>query len=614
MKLPLLNCRYVERVIGKVMIHFGNVGWVPVCAAASLFVILPGPGCTEGYSESTRHDARDFSVGDMTSSFDRRTELESIPDTRQNDHWECREEGVADIHNMDVDGGTPDWTGLPEIPYPDHAYDHHDSLDTLDAAETASSETSSSNCEALCTDAFCGPVGCETVCGDCEPDFECLVSACVHQSGACVDAADEGWDSCHEGELSEFSVGSVSSVSWDGVSTNEPTLVSLEGPHLSKTVFSWHTEIAGGGSSEVVLSEHSGGTEPSTAVQVNTSSQGHQQLPVLASLSNGTVVVTWESCGHEEPQAPGNNGSECAIFGRLFSDELLPLGDEVQLNDTWQHDQKDAAAATSGSGDALLVVWSSSDEDGDGFGVFAQLFDEGLVPKANTVQINSFIHGDQRQPAVVAVPDGYVVVWTSCPPGGYEQGGQPGGYCRIVGRRLDEMGNSVSEEFIVSVDGGFFRSSPALAASAQVDYFMVAWESNGQDGSYWGVYGRQFDFDGTPLAEEFQVNLESFGEQRRPSVSLFPDGRSVFAWDSGPSKYQGIPGYKTVKLRWFGAEGEPLSEEVRADSNDMQSGEFPSVIVSAAGDAVVCWLTWMSYAPKYIAAARFDGDGNRLYY
>ena len=61
---------------------------------------------------------------------------------------------------------------------------------------------------------------------------------------------------------------------------------------------------------------------------------------------------------------------------------------------------------------------------------------------------------------------------------------------------------------------------------------MVAWQSDGQDGESYGVFGRRFDSSGSPLGDEFQVNLFTTGDQSRPRISHDSSSGLVVAWHS----------------------------------------------------------------------------------
>src|SRR5262245_4338004 len=75
--------------------------------------------------------------------------------------------------------------------------------------------------------------------------------------------------------------------------------------------------------------------------------------------------------------------------------------------------------------------------------------------------------------------------------------------------------------------GGGFRANTyttaaqygrAVALNAQGN-FVVAWHSDGQDGSGYGVFAQRFDATGAPKGAEFRVSVATSGSQWFPSVA-----------------------------------------------------------------------------------------------
>jgi Ca2+-binding RTX toxin-like protein len=96
--------------------------------------------------------------------------------------------------------------------------------------------------------------------------------------------------------------------------------------------------------------------------------------------------------------------------------------------------------------------------------------------------------------------------------------------------------------------GGEFRVNDTTLAAQEVPSvtgladggFLVAWESNGQDGSGYGVYARRYDGAGTPVGGEFLLAEISAGDQRSVVVSARPDGGFVASWTSSDNSSEGI--------------------------------------------------------------------------
>ncbi|NGX60236.1 MAG: hypothetical protein KR126chlam3_01405, partial [Chlamydiae bacterium] len=62
--------------------------------------------------------------------------------------------------------------------------------------------------------------------------------------------------------------------------------------------------------------------------------------------------------------------------------------------------------------------------------------------------------------------------------------------------------------------------------------FVVTWDSDGQDGSNYGIFGRLFAEDGRKIGIEFQVNTYTNNEQSWPSVTRLSNANFVVSWQS----------------------------------------------------------------------------------
>jgi hypothetical protein len=62
--------------------------------------------------------------------------------------------------------------------------------------------------------------------------------------------------------------------------------------------------------------------------------------------------------------------------------------------------------------------------------------------------------------------------------------------------------------------------------------FVVAWNSYNQDGSGSGVFGHRFDPGGSPLGSDFQVNSYITGTQASAEIATDASGNFVVVWES----------------------------------------------------------------------------------
>ena len=138
--------------------------------------------------------------------------------------------------------------------------------------------------------------------------------------------------------------------------------------------------------------------------QVNTTQTGEQRDPATAVLTNGEIIVTWTSTGQD--------GSGDGVYLQHFTATGGKIGVETRVNSFTANGQAHSqiAALTDGG---YVVVWDSVGQDGSGKGIYAQRYASDGARLGGETLVNSYKTGDQHDPAVSALGDGFVVSWTS---------------------------------------------------------------------------------------------------------------------------------------------------------------------------------------------------------
>lgn len=125
-----------------------------------------------------------------------------------------------------------------------------------------------------------------------------------------------------------------------------------------------------------------------------------------------------------------------------------------------------------------------------------------------------------------------------------------------------------------------------VAAGNGRDRAVVVWESLGQDGSQFGIYGRRVQ-NGRPVGEEFRANSYTTGRQSFPAVGMDGAGNFVVAWRSS---LQTSPGGNIFGQR-YAADGSARGGEfqIGPDDSDLDSQSEPQVAMNERGDTVIAW-------------------------
>lgn len=248
---------------------------------------------------------------------------------------------------------------------------------------------------------------------------------------------------------------------------------------------------------------------------LNAHAAGHQYGPALAGLSDGGFVAAWTSADQD--------GSGLGIYVRRYDAGGRPAGAEARVNAHGANDQYAPALAALQRG-GFAVAWMSADQDGDGWGVYAQRFDAAGTPLGDEFQVNTFSAGDQQFPTAAGLRDGgFAVAWMSA-----DQDGSGAG---IFARQYDADGRALGDEFQVNAHAASEQYAPA-ATGLSGGGFAVVWMSLGQDGNGYGIYARPFRRHATPAADEFRLNAYTRGEQWYPAAAGLPGGGLVAAWHS----------------------------------------------------------------------------------
>ena len=293
-----------------------------------------------------------------------------------------------------------------------------------------------------------------------------------------------------------------------------------------------------------------------------------QEWPWVFARPDGSFVVAWQS-DHQD-------GSGGGIYARNFGPDGAK-GEEYLVNSHTAGNQTMPRVAGLSNG-RYVVVWASELEDSDGWGIYGQLYDSDGVREKPPFRINAWTAGDQGLAAVASIPEhGFLVVWQSY--------GQDGDAYGIYAQLFQDNGNRLGEERQLNEQTKGKQRFPAVTSGSSG--YLVAWESEGQDGDGYGVYGRILGMDGLPTAGEFLVNAHTKGSQRWPAVAPLGKTQFLATWTSEGQDGSG----RGVYARALGAAGKPASEEFKLNETNLGHQWIPQ---AAAIDDARCVVFWMS--------------------
>jgi hypothetical protein len=290
---------------------------------------------------------------------------------------------------------------------------------------------------------------------------------------------------------------------------------------------------------------------------------------------------------------------------RLSAGVTTPLsaaGGEFRVNTFTTANQRTYAEASgSVASDAtgnFVITWTSSGQDGNGDGIYAQRYNAAGAAVGAEFRVNTYTTGNQRYSTVAMDDDGdFVVTWTS-----YHDGSSGG----VFAQRYNASGVAQGSEFRVNSFTSSLQYYSTVAMDADGD-FVVTWSSY-RDGSGAGVYAQRFNAAGTALGNEFRVNTYTAGNQLFSNVAMEPDGDFVVTWSSYGQ--EGANSGWGIYAQRYSAAGSERGGEFAVNTFTSNSQVYSTVATDADGDFVITWSSASQDGSGYgVYAQRYNASG-----
>jgi hypothetical protein len=282
--------------------------------------------------------------------------------------------------------------------------------------------------------------------------------------------------------------------------------------------------------------------------------------------------------------------------GVVLHAQLMPRGGEFQVSQRTLVEAYPAVAATDDGG--FLVVWVSEKIDFFSGDLVARKLDALGQPTGDQFDIEASGYVFRGQPSIAAVAGkGMVVAWHAFDDSGVG----------IRARKLDSSGNFDGPPFQVNTYTTHHQSRPMVAMELDGD-FMVVWQSYGQSGPGYNVFGRRFASSGSAAPAELQINIYTYGGgDLGATVASLPSGGFVVVWRGNTSA---IYSHYAILARRLDDQGTPQATEFQVTVATAESPFAPAVIATSGGEFVV---VWHSIPPggtySAVSGRRFDSSG-----
>ncbi|RAU19968.1 RTX toxin, partial [Paramagnetospirillum kuznetsovii] len=307
------------------------------------------------------------------------------------------------------------------------------------------------------------------------------------------------------------------------------------------------------------------GTKIGGEFQINTTTASDQYQPSVIGLADGSFVATWQSYGQD--------GSGWGAYGQHFNANGSKIGGEFLINTNIVSDQY--MPTVTGMADGSFVAsWMSAGQDGSQWGVYGQHFYADGTKAGGEFQISDASLNSQMYPSVIGLANGNLAV-------GYAD--TSSNTMNIMIKVLDSADMLNRDSTIANSTMSGMHDQASLTALADGS-FVATWMSYvsyspGQDANGWGVYGQHFNADGTKIGGEFLINTTTAGDQYQPSVTGLADGSFVATWQSYGQDGNGFGVYG----QHFDANGSKIGGEFLINTTTASDQYQPSVTGLADG-------------------------------
>lgn len=261
------------------------------------------------------------------------------------------------------------------------------------------------------------------------------------------------------------------------------------------------------------------GVKIDSPIQINSYFTGEQRYPSISARGNGDYVVTWSSYGQD--------GSLWGIYAKqIFANGTT--SNEIPVNTTTNSHQMTSDVSVNASGN-FVITWTAFDSI---WNVYAQRFNSDGIPNGSEFKVNTSGDIINNNPTVALDSNNnFMVTWFSVPDlvNGFD----------IMARKYDSTGTATTtNDFVVNTDMRLGDQVSSKVTTNDAGNFVVTWQdSSGNDGSSLGVHAKKYNSDGTSIINsvnnpEFIISKYRRKAQRAPLVAIDNSGKYSVVWDS----------------------------------------------------------------------------------
>lgn len=313
---------------------------------------------------------------------------------------------------------------------------------------------------------------------------------------------------------------------------------------------------------------------------VNTFTDDRQINPAVELDDNGTFVVIWESF---------HGTNDWRVAGRVYNAAGNPLASEFDINQSGSCSGCNVVMDTAGD---FVVVWNRF-LGGEGEDVRMRQYYANGTAKNNEVALvvnkNASLH-----PRIATDGSNYVLTWHYNPDWRQRD---------IYAQQYDSNFNPVGGEFMVNSTSAGAQKYPEIAMNNDGG-FVIVWYGD-TDGSGEGIFTQLYNNNANPVGSELQLNAYTNSTQKMPVVAMRNSTRFITAWQSNGEDGSGYGVYAAFApktfLGDFTADGVIDWDDLAVHTSRWLKNEpVLDITPSIVGDNTVNFLDFCTFANNWL--------------
>jgi len=322
--------------------------------------------------------------------------------------------------------------------------------------------------------------------------------------------------------------------------------------------------------------------------QVNTFTDYNQRYPEVCELIDNGYVICWVS--------DNQDGNGEGIFAQIYNSDRTPRGSEFQVNTSYEGDQ-DRPAISSLLDGGFIVCWENYSLEGSVIAVLAQIFNSDGIRRGEEIIINSLLDTEMKNPGVCGLSDsGFVVCW------GLRTGF--GNAANIYGQIFDKNGKERGQEFQINTTESAIKGNLSAFHSGG---FVVGWTGYDEYGNSRGIFAQHFDNNGLRIGNEFQVN-SYVGIQAGTDICTLSNSEFVVCWNNRDQDGDELG----IFAQRFTSDSLKIGEEFQVNTYVNNSQAMSDIGRLNDGGFVICWQSrYQDGEGSGIYAQMYDKSGNK---